>query len=396
MKRVATFAAALLTACSPKTQADTASPADTPAAQTEQAETEPVTAIPADFGTLTPQVAVDDVGAAMEFYVKAFGGKEMMRLPGPDGGLMHGEVMVGNSMIMIDKTNEGVKSPPKVGGTNVTLYMFVANADETFKAAIDAGGKELMAPEDMFWGDRYGELEDPSGHRWAIATHIEEISAEQMQQRSQLMMEEMAKAAKAKKPPKKPKEPAWKSVAGTPAKSPVPEEYGTITMSLTVHDAAAALDFYTKVLGGTERMRMPMPDGKLMHAEVEFEGSVLMLSDEVSPDRKSAKTLGGSPVMIHHYTSDAQAAHDKATGAGAHSIVAVQDMFWGDRYGAIVGPDGMAWGIATHIEDVTEEQMVERMKEATGGAHPADAANPEGDAAAAGPDAGKPEPAAAQ
>ena len=211
-----------------------------------------------------------------------------------------------------------------------------------------------------------------------------------------VVMEEMAKAAKARKKPKKAKEPAWKSVAGTPTEAPVPEEYGTITMMLTVHDAAAAIDFYTKVLGGTERMRMPMPDGKLMHAEVEFDGSIIMLSDEVSPERKSSKTLGGSPVMIHHYTTDAQAAYDKATGAGAHSILAVEDMFWGDRYGAVVGADGMAWGIATHIEDVSEEEMAKRMQESTGGAEPADATNPEGEAAAAGPDAGKPEAAAAK
>lgn len=395
MKRVAIFAAALLTACAPKTQADTATPADTAAPEPEPAA-EPVAPIPAEFGTLTPQIAVADVAATMEFYVKAFGGKEVMRMPGPDGSLMHGEVMVGNSMIMIDKTNEGVKSPPEVGGTNVTLHMFVANADEVFKAAIDAGAKELMPLEDMFWGDRYGEIEDPAGHRWAIATHIEDLTGEQMQQRSQLMMEEMAKAAKSKKKPKKAKEPAWKSVAGTPTETPVPEEYRTVTMMLTVHDAAAAIDFYTKVLGGTERMRMPMPDGKLMHAEVEFDGSVIMLSDEVSPERKSAKTLGGSPMMIHHYTPDAQAAYDKATAAGAHSILAVQDMFWGDRYGAIVGPDGMAWGIATHVEDVSEEEMAKRMQEATSGAEPADATNPEGEAAAAGPDAGKPEAAAAK
>ena len=395
MNRAATLAVVLLAACSPKTQADTATPTATPQPEPEQPAAEPVDPIPEMFGTITPQIAVDDVAAAMDFYVKAFGGTEVMRMPGPDGKLMHGEVTIGSSTIMVDLTNEGVQSPTKVGGTPVTLHMFVANADEVFKAAIDAGGKELMPLEDMFWGDRYGEIEDPAGHRWAIATHVEDLTDEQMQQRSQMMMEEMAKAAKKKKKSKKAKEPAWKSVAGTPAKNPVPEEYRTVTIMLTVPDAAAAIDFYTNVLGGKERMRMPMPDGKLMHAEVDFDGSVIMLSDEVSPERKSAKSLGGSPMMIHHYTPDAQAAYDKATGAGAHSILEVQDMFWGDRYGAVVGPDGIAWGIATHIEDVSEEEIAKRMKE-IGEAEAAAATNPEGDAAAAGPEAGKAEPAAAQ
>ena len=132
MKRVAIVAVALLTACAPKTQADTGSPADA-APEPEPAAAEPVAPIPEEFGTLTPQIAVQDVAATMAFYVEAFGGKEMMRMPGPDGSLMHGQVMVGNSMIMIDKTNEGVKSPPEVGGTNVTLHMFVANADEVLR-----------------------------------------------------------------------------------------------------------------------------------------------------------------------------------------------------------------------------------------------------------------------
>lgn len=356
---------ALLCACGPKIQADTATetPAPAPAPAEEPVVAPSVDPIPEMFGELTPQIAVDDVGAALEFYAKAFGGTEVLRLPGPDGVLMHGEVKIGDSLVMIDRSNPGVQSPKTVGGTPMTLHLYMPDSDAAWKMATDAGAIAVIPLEDMFWGDRYGELEDPFGHRWAIASHTEDLTGEQMGQRAALAGEEMAAAAKSKgKKSRKKTEPKWKSIAGTPSDAPVPEGYATLTMSITVADAAASIEFFTTVLGGTARNQMPLPDGKLMHAEVVFGGSVLMLADELSEEHKSAKTLGGSPVMIHHYTPDAGATYAKAVESGAQSLLEPTDMFWGDRYAAVMGPGGIAWGFATHVKDVSPEEMAEQMK----------------------------------
>lgn len=386
--------AILLCACSVSVQSDTSTTPTPPVAAAEPPATEepatPVDPIPAMFGALTPQIAVDDVGAAMDFYAKAFAATEVMRMPGPDGKTMHGEVKIGDSLIMIDLANPSMQSPKTVGGTPLTLFMYSADADEAFKTAVAAGATSLMPLEDQFWGDRYGELADPFGHRWAIASHIEDLTDEQMGQRAAMMAEEMAAAAKRKggklQKARRAKDPKWKSVVGTPSTQPIPEGYQTLTMAITVADAAAAIEFYTTVLGATERVRMPTPDGKLMHAEVAFGDNVLMLSDEMYPARKSAKTLGASPFMIHHYVTDAEATYAKAIAAGSTSILPVTDMFWGDRYGAVMEPSGVVWGLATHIEDVPPEEMTARMEKQMKGSG-------EQPAAAAGNNEPKPVPA---
>jgi uncharacterized glyoxalase superfamily protein PhnB len=358
-------------------------PAETAPAETAQA----VDPIPEGWFALTPQIVVTDVDAAMDYYVEAFGAEKLMTMPGPDGKTMHGEVKIGDSIVMIDAESPGMKAPPTLGGTPVTLMLYVPDVDETYQSAVDAGGTDQMPVEDMFWGDRMGEVADPFGHRWAIATHVEDLSPEQMQQRGELAMAEMPpppKEGKGKAPKKKPKknkakkgQPKWKEVAGTPAKEAVPGAYHTVTMVLTVDDAARAIDTYKSVFGATETARMPGSEGKVMHAEVKIGDAVLMLSDEFPQmeGSKSAKTLGGSPVMIHHYTTDADATFAKATEAGAQALMPPENVFWGDRYAAVVDPVGMPWGIATHVEDVTPEQMAERAKAemaAQGGQPPAE------------------------
>jgi uncharacterized glyoxalase superfamily protein PhnB len=179
------------------------------------------------------------------------------------------------------------------------------------------------------------------------------------------------KAKKKKKKSKKPAPPAWKTVAGTPATSPTPPQYHTVTPAYVLADANAAIEFYKAVFGAQEKGRMTMPDGKLMHAELAFGDAVLMVSDEMPGSTKSAKTLGGSPVSLMHYTTDVDGVFAKATGAGASPMMPVADMFWGDRYGAVSGPDGFMWGIATHKEDLTPEQIGERAKQQTPPADPA-------------------------
>ncbi|MCX4246238.1 VOC family protein [Paraliomyxa miuraensis] len=372
--------ALLVPACGPKPAPPTTTPEPAP-------EPEPVDPIPEGFFTLTPQLVVADVDTAVEFYGKAFGATKVYSMPGPDGTTMHAEIKIGDSIMMLDKENvdQGMKSPATLGGTPGTLMMYVDDADATYQAAMDAGARAWTPVEEMFWGDRYGELEDPFGHRWALATHVEDLTPEQMQQRAELAMPpaDPKKAKKAKKAKKGP--PAWKEVAGTPATDPTPDAYHTVTLALTTSDANAAIEFYKAAFGAQDKELMPGPDGKVMHAELTIGDSVLMLSDE-RPDMgyKSATTLGGSPITVHMYTTDVEATFTQATGAGGTEAMALTNMFWGDRYGMVVDPAGISWGVAMRVEIVAPEQMEERMKAQMaaegGGEAPADAV--EADAAA--------------
>ncbi|MCH9687862.1 MAG: VOC family protein [Deltaproteobacteria bacterium] len=188
---------------------------------------------------------------------------------------------------------------------------------------------------------------------------------------------------KRKRRAKKRKKPAWAAVEGTPAAKKIPDGYHTLTMSMTVTDAAKAIDFYTAVFGATERSRMPSPDGRLMHAELQFGDSVLMLADEFPEmGNTSATTLGGSPVMVHHYVTNVDETHAKAVEGGGQPILPVTDMFWGDRYGAVVDPVGFPWGVASRTEIVTPEQMAERIQAAMAEGAPGQE-TPEGEAPAA-------------
>lgn len=351
----------------------------------------PAKPIPDGFFTLTPQLTVNDVDAAIAFYTTALGAQKLFTLPGADGKTMHGEIKIGDSIVMIDAENPQGKSPLTLGGTPATLMVYVEKVDEAYAAAIAAGAKQEQPVQDQFWGDRYGELSDPFGHRWALATHTEDLTPEQMQQRSALVMAEMAPPPKGKrkKKPKKGAPPVWKAVAGTPATQAVPAPYHTVTVAYTLDDAAAAIEFYKTALGAQERDRMAMPDGRIMHAEISIGDSFLMLSDEMPGMSKSAKTLAGSPVALMLYTPDVDAAMTTATGAGGTAVMPVSDMFWGDRYGAIVDVAGYLWGIATHKEDLTPEEIAERAKAAMppAGAEtaPAPAAAPAGAETAAAP-----------
>jgi PhnB protein len=141
----------------------------------------------------------------------------------------------------------------------------------------------------------------------------------------------------------------------------IPEGYHSVTPYLVIKDAAKALEFYKNAFGATELVRMPGPGGKIMHAEIKIGDSPLMISEEM-PERgtKSPQTLGGTPVSIFLYVNDVDAFAAKATAAGAKTLMPVQDQFWGDRYGQLADPFGHVWGVATHKEDVSPEEMRKR------------------------------------
>jgi uncharacterized glyoxalase superfamily protein PhnB len=146
------------------------------------------------------------------------------------------------------------------------------------------------------------------------------------------------------------------------ATKPIPEGYHTITPHLVVRDAGAAIEFYKRAFGATERGRMPRSDGKsVLHAEIRIGDSALFLMDEVlERGAKSPLTLGGSPTTIHLFVEDVDTVFERATKAGAQVTMPVADQFWGDRYGMVVAPYGHYWSIATHVEDLTPEEISQR------------------------------------
>ena len=145
----------------------------------------------------------------------------------------------------------------------------------------------------------------------------------------------------------------------------IPKDYNSVTPYLVVRGAAQAIDFYKKVFGATETVRMPGPDGKIGHAELKIGNSHIMLADEspsMGPGHISADTVGGSPVSLYVYLPDVDNAVKRATAEGAKLLKPAQDQFYGDRSAFIQDPFGHLWGIATHIEDVSPQDMKERMK----------------------------------
>ena len=149
--------------------------------------------------------------------------------------------------------------------------------------------------------------------------------------------------------------------------SPIPKGYNSITPYLVVKGAAQAIEYYKKVFGATEAVRMNGPDGKIAHAELQIGDSRIMLADEnpsMGAGYTSATTIGASPVSLYLYLPDVDRVIERAAGAGAKVLRPAKDQFYGDRSGFIQDPFGHLWGIATHVEDVSPEEMKERMKKA--------------------------------
>ena len=149
--------------------------------------------IPEGYQTLSCSLAVDNASEAIEFYKKAFGAQERGRMEGPGGTIAHAELQVGDSVLMLsDPFPQASTKPPKeLGGTSVSLFMYVEDVDSAFQQAIDAGATVIMPLDDMFWGDRFGTLADPYGHSWSLATHVEDVPPEEMEERGKAAMAAM-------------------------------------------------------------------------------------------------------------------------------------------------------------------------------------------------------------
>jgi PhnB protein len=146
-----------------------------------------VDAIPEGYPRVTPYLIVDGAGAAIDFYTSVLGATERMRMGGPEGKVGHAEVEIGNSVVMLadEHPEMGAVGPRTVGGTPVSLHVYVEDVDAVFARAIEGGARELQALEDKFYGDRSGSFEDPFGHHWHVASHVEDVPPDEMERRAQ-------------------------------------------------------------------------------------------------------------------------------------------------------------------------------------------------------------------
>jgi PhnB protein len=145
--------------------------------------------VPPQYGTATPHLIVSPCSDALEFYTKAFGAKVLMKMDAPGGLIAHAEIKIGDSIVMLADEMEMPgsgsntrKSPKNAGATTGGVMLYVKNVDDWFERAVSAGASAVMPPADQFWGDRYGQLEDPFGHVWALATHVRDLTPKQMRE----------------------------------------------------------------------------------------------------------------------------------------------------------------------------------------------------------------------
>lgn len=150
--------------------------------------------IPEGYHSVTPYLCIDGAADAIEFYKKAFGAKELLRMPGPDGKIGHAEIQIGDSRVMLADENMEMefRSPKSLGGTPVSLMIYVEDVDRIFQQAMGAGARVLRPVKDQFYGDRSGNLEDPFGHKWTLSTHVEDLAPNEMEKRMREAMEEEA------------------------------------------------------------------------------------------------------------------------------------------------------------------------------------------------------------
>ncbi|MCR4318453.1 MAG: VOC family protein [Planctomycetes bacterium] len=150
--------------------------------------------IPKGYHTLTPHLVVREAAKAIAFYKKAFGATEVMKMKGPDGkSIMHAEIMIGDSHLMLAEENKEqfALSPQSLSGTPVSVMIYDKDVDALFKKAVKAGATPLMEPADMFWGDRFGVVQDPFGHKWELATHKEDLDPAEMKKRMKAFFKQM-------------------------------------------------------------------------------------------------------------------------------------------------------------------------------------------------------------
>ena len=269
-------------------------------------------------GIATPYLMIRDASRALDFYKRAFGATELSRMTEPGGHIAHAEIKIGDAPIMIadEEPRYFNVSPESLGGSSAFIHVYVDDVDAFARRAERGGAKVLEAPEDYPYGDRRGKFVDPFGHVWMVATHKQDVTAEQMKA-------------------------DWdRSVAAEKAKVvPKPEGFHSVTPYLHVKGAAEFIDFLKRAFGAEELMRVHQPDGTIAHAQMRVSGSIIELAD-----------FTPSPASIWLFVDDVDATYERALKAGATSIHGPMDQDYGNREASVKDPFGNHWYIAKPLE----------------------------------------------
>jgi PhnB protein len=278
-----------------------------------------------------PYLVVKDAAAAIEFYKRAFGAVETMRLGGPGAKIGHAEIRIGPAEIMMSDEfpEHGALSAQSLGGSPVKIHLYVDDVDALARQALAAGAKVVRPVADQFYGDRSGQFADPFGYVWILATRKEELTGEEMQRR----FDAITGAAKAEDLAHAPVMPAQTNY--------IRAGFHTITPYLVVPGAARLLDFIREGLGGTEMFRIERPGSDaIMHAEAKIGNSMVEMAD-------ANQEFPPTPTALHLYVPDADRVYAQAIEAGGTSLAPVVDQEYGERSGSVKDVCGNYWYIAT-------------------------------------------------
>ena len=292
--------------------------------------------------TAVPYLCFKNAARALQFYKEIFGAEETMRLADSGNRIGHAEMLIGNARIMLsDEFPEyGAISPETLGGSTVKINLSVPNVDATVKRAVDAGAKIVRPVQDQFYGERSGQIADPFGYTWIVATHKEDVTATEMQRRWNEVLAQPAETIEKKMTGETTtRQP---SGARTPEKasgvSYIREGFRTVSPYILVNGASKFVDFLVEAFGAMERGRVPIPSGKLMHAEVQLGDSTIEMSD-------GNEQFEPSPVTIHLTVPDAEEAYRRAVQAGAISLYEPAMQFYGEYEAGVRDPFGNEWYI---------------------------------------------------
>ncbi|HXT86453.1 MAG TPA: VOC family protein [Verrucomicrobiae bacterium] len=292
--------------------------------------------------TAVPYLCFKNAARALQFYQEIFGAEETMRLTDPGKRIGHAEMLIGNARIMLsDEFPEyGAISPETLGGSTVKINLMVPDVDTTVNRAVDAGAKIVRPVQDQFYGERSGQIADPFGYTWIIATHKEDVTPAEMQKRWNDVLEQpretIDKKAASETTPKQPSSEKHQDDAS--AVNYIRAGFRTVSPYILVNGAAKFIDFLVEAFGATERGRVPVAGGKLMHAEVQVGDSTIEMSD-------GSEQYGPSPVTIHLTVPDAEEAYRRAVNAGAVSLYEPAMQFYGEFEGGVRDPFGNEWYI---------------------------------------------------
>lgn len=340
--------AALLSGCSPKGGTkppanDTTTAGDAVAAKSYA---------PPGYRDLAIGMNVPNLEQSLAFYEDVMGAQVIQRLYGPNRLLWNARVKVGDTVLIMTNADAHHRSPADVGGTPLRFFLYVEDGKAVYERAIAAGAEPLQPIRDLFWGDRAGQIKDPSGHIWYIGTHIEDVSNEEFTRRAREELELFAAG----------KTPKWE--LRPTARDYRPPGAMSVTPTAIVDDVAKAVAFYPPALSASLIRRVDDAEGNALFAELEIGDSMLRLAKSYPEyQHRSAPSLGGTPSGFFLYVPEVEKTCAAAVDNDAGLIHPVIDPNFGERFCSLADTVGMVWGVATFVEVVSPEAMQERFLE---------------------------------